>query len=329
MATGNSLPLNINQTLTWKTRNFPDNVYDLNPNDLLTTLMRVLLGNSGVGQLSTSQVAAKLTQQYLHFSDLENSLGDLLNAPRLVSEFYNTPVNPFTDQLTPDQWSDVFIKDSNYRERIIALMTALLKGGTVQGIQATAEATAQVQALVIENWTTASGVTSAKNWSNGFGPQETIIVYNVPSGLSVSSAQRTAIFNSLRTVAPIGTIITQVSGTINNFVPVSYTPIFDNSELFNLTRSVTANNINTPSYAINNSNPSVYTRYWLQEGVSITAPTFAFTTSQEMSIDVTTNISNVSITPITSSGQALNSVTTQLPLGTPSLPVTSTVFGAQ
>ena len=108
--------------------------------------MGVLLGNSGVGQLSTSQVAARLTQQYLHFSDLENSLGELLNAPRLVTEFYNSPVNPFTDQLTPAQWTDVFIKDSNYRERIIALMTALLKGGTVQGIQATAEATARATA---------------------------------------------------------------------------------------------------------------------------------------------------------------------------------------
>jgi hypothetical protein len=327
MATGNSLPLNINQTLAWKTRNFPDNVYNLNPSDLLTTLMSVLLGNSGVGQLSTSQVAARLTQQYLQFSDLENTLGELLNAPRLTSELYSSPVNPFTDQLTPAQWDDVFNKDSSYRERLLALMTALLKGGTVQGIQATAEATAGVQALVIENWTTASGVASANGWSNGFGPQEVIIVYNGPSNLF--NFQENAILNSLRTVSPVGAVITQVSTQINNFSPVNYTPLYDNSELFNLTRSVVANNINTPSYAVNNPNPSVYTRYWLQEGKSITAPNFAFTASQEASIDVTTNISNVTVVPITSSGQALNSYTTQLPLGTPSLPVASTVFGAQ
>ena len=329
MATGNSLPLNINQTLAWKTRNFPDNVYDLNPNDLLTTLMGVLLGNSGVGQISTVQVAARLTQQYLNFSDLENSIGNLLNAPRLVTEFYSTPVNPFTDQLTPAQWNDVFIKDSNYRERLVALMTALLKGGTVQGIQATAEATAQVQTLVIENWTTASGVTATNNWSRGFGPQETIIVYNCPSNLSVTNIQKNAIANSLTKVSPVGTIITQVSGTINNFVPVSYTPISDNSELFNLTRTVTANNINLPSYAINSTDPSIYTRYWLQEGVPITAPNFAFTTSEEISIDVTTNISNVVVTPVTSTLISGNPYSTQLPLGTPSLSVTSTVFGAQ
>lgn len=329
MATGNSLPLNINQTLSWKTRNFPDNVYDLNPSDLLTTLMGVLLGNAGTGQLGASQVAAKLTQQYLQFSDLENTIGELLNAPRLTTEFYNSPVNPFTDQLTPSQWNDVFIKDSNYRERLIALMTALLKGGTVQGIQATSEATAQTQTLVIENWTSASGVASLNNWSNGFGPQETILVYNVPSGLSVTNVQRTAIFNSLKQVSPIGTVITQVSGNINNFVPVSYSPISDNSELFTLTRVVTANNINTPAYAVNNQDPSIYTRYWLQDGKPITAPNFAFTTSQEILIDVTTNVSNVTIAPVTSSGQTLNSYTTQLPLGAPSLPISSTVFGAQ
>jgi len=329
MATGNSLPLNISQTLSWKTRNFPDNVYDFNPGDLLTILMSSLLGNAGTGQLSASQIAARLTQQYVQFSDLENTIGELLNAPRLTTEFYNTPVNPFTDQLTPKQWNDVFIKDSNYRERLIALMTALLKGGTVQGIQATAEATAQVQALVIENWTTASGVVSANGWSNGFGSQETILVYNAPSGLTVSNVQRTAILNSLKKVSPIGTVITQVSGNINNFSPVPYTPISDNSELFTFTRVVTANNINTPSYAINNQSPSVYTRYWLENGKPITAPNFAFTTSQEVSIDVTTNVSTVTITPVTASGQTLNSYTTQYPLGAPSLPVTSTVFGAQ
>ena len=327
MATGNSLPLHINQTLSWKTRNFSDNVYNLNPSDLLTILMSTLLGNSGVGQLSTAQITARLTQQYLQFSDLENTIGDLLNAPRLTTEFYNSPINPFTDQLTPSQWDDVFIKDSNYRERLLALMTALLKGGTVQGIQATAEATAQVQALVVENWTTASG-NIPNGWSNGFGPQETIVVYNIPGGLSVNNVQRTAIANSLHTVAPIGTIVTQVSGNINNFVPVTYTITSNSSELLNLPRTVVANNITPPSYAVNNQNTSVSTRYWLQQGIPITAPNFAFTSSQEVLVDVTTNISNVTVTPIANKTK-LNSSTTQLPLGTPSLPVASTVFGAQ
>jgi hypothetical protein len=328
MATGNSLPLHINQTLTWKTRNFPDNVYNLNPKDLLTTLMSTLLGNSGVGQLLTAQVTARLTQQYLQFSDLENTIGGFLNAPRLTTEFYNSPINPFTDQLTPSQWDDVFIKDSNYRERLLALMTALLKGGTVQGIQATAEATAQVQALVVENWTTASG-NIPSGWSGGFDGREAIIVYNVPAGLSVNNVQRTAIANSLQRVAPIGTIVTQVSGSINNFVPVPYTVASTSSELFNLPRTVVANNINIPSNVINSTNSSVSTRYWLQQGIPITAPNFAFTSSQEVLVDVTTNISNVTVTPITASRTTLNSSTTQLPLGTPSLPVASTVFGGQ
>jgi hypothetical protein len=328
MATGNSLPLNINQTFSWKTRNFPDNVYNLNPGDLLTSLMSILLGNSGVGQISTAQVTARLTQQYLQFSELENTIGELLNAPRLTKEFYNGTANPFTDQLTPAQWNDIFIKDSSYRERLLALITALLKGGTVQGIQATAEATAQVQVIVIENWTTASG-NIPSGWSGGFDGREVIIVYNAPNGLSVDSSQRQAIFNSLKTVTPVGEIITQVSGNINNFIPVTYSTISNNSELFNLTREVTANNINIPSYAVNNQDPSVSTRYWLQPGVPITAPNFAFTASQENLIDVTTNISNVTVTPVTVSGQTLNSYTTQLPLGTPNLPITSTLFGAQ
>jgi streptogramin lyase len=598
MSTGNSLPLNINQTLLWKTRNFSDDVYDFNPDDLLTNLMGILLGGTGTGQLSSVQIAAQLAQKYLLFSDLENTIGKLINSPRFSSELYNNSINPFTDQLTLSQWQDVYSKDSSYRERLLALMGALLKGGTVFGIQETSEAVSQVQVSVIENWTSASGIAATNGWSSGFGPKETIIVYNCPSNLFVTNSQRNATFQALSNITPVGTIITQASGNINNFVPINYpvtitggvpitsvlsgnsngapilqpfalafdnqqnlwignsnssnilkvasgtttavttisgynypnplafdnqqnlwfadnsgyiyktlsgttTPIrtsilasaphalafdnqqnlwftdnpnilkvasgtntivttissssfssnslaidrnqniwttgnntifkvasgtttpvvifsgaplgspfalafdnqqnlwisnystkntilkvtsgtttpvvifsgssngaaiyfpqplaFDNqqnlwignqgnstilkanfnynaftpigvssnSEFFTLNRTVIANNINTPSYAINNPNTSVSTRYWLKNGQPQIAPVFAFTNSQEILIDVTTNVSTVLVTPITASGQTLNSYSTQLPLGSPSLKITSTVFGGQ
>ena len=328
MATGNSLPVNISQTLLWKTRNFPEEVYDFNPSDNITTLMQILLGGAGTGQLTNVQVAARLTQQYLQFSDLDNTLGELLNSPRLPNEIYSSNVNPFTDQLNYSQWQDVFAKDAAYRERLTGLVTALMRGGNPLGIKSTAEAVYQTPVQVVENWTTASGVMVSKGYSRGFGANETIVIPNVPSGVLLPSGIQAGVLKSVENIKPLGSMLTIVSG-INNFVPVNYTSISGNSEFFFLHRTVTANNINIPSYAANSSNATVLTRYWLNNGVSTIAPTFAFSQPEESEVDLTNNISTVNITAFTASGQSLNSTSNTLPLGTPKLNITSTFFGAQ
>lgn len=47
---GNVFPISLNQTLLWKVRNFPDNIYNFDSIDNLTILMSILLGDAGVGQ---------------------------------------------------------------------------------------------------------------------------------------------------------------------------------------------------------------------------------------------------------------------------------------
>ena len=328
MANGNSYPLNIAQTLSWKTRNFPSEVYDFNPGDNLTILMSVLLGNTGTGQLDSVQTAARLSSQYLNFSDLENTIGELLRSPRLVSEQYATPINPFIDQLTTSQWVDVALKDSNYRERLIALAAALLKGATTMGIQASAEAVLQTKVQVIENWTNASTVMTASGLSRGFGVNEVIIIPNVPSGVTIASGALHATLTAVENIKPVGSVITIASG-INNFVPIPFTSISGNSEFFFLDRQVTANNVNIPNIVLNNTNPSVAGRYWLKSNATKSAPQFAYLHTQESQIDFTSNITNVNITPITSSGTSLASITSTDPLGYNILPITSTFFGSQ
>lgn len=327
MANGNSYPININQTLLWKTRNFSDTVYNFDPLDNLTTLMSILLGNSGTGQLSSVQSAAKITQQYLTYSDLENTIGQLLNAPRLPNEIYNSNVNPFTDQLTISQWQDVYIKDSNYRERLIGMIAALLKGGNPLGIQAMSEAVYQNPVQVVENWTSASGVMATNNWSRGLGPNEVVIIPTGPVSIPVASGIRNGALKAVESLAPVSAIITQVSGVVDNFTPLTYTSISGNSEFFYLTQTVTANNVNIPSYVLGSTDPTVTSRYWLTNNQAQQAPYFAYLQSQESLIDLTNNISIVNVTPY-ANGQALVVSGTTTPLGNRNLSVTSTFFGA-
>ena len=327
MANGNSYPVNIDQTLLWKTRNFPDTVYNFDPLDNLTTLMSVLLGGTGTGQLTSVQVAARLTQQYLSYSDLENTIGELLNAPRIPNEIYNSNINPFTDQLIISQWQDVYIKDSNYRERLISMIASLLRGGNPLGVQSMAESIYQLPVQIVENWTSASGAMNTNNWSRGLGPNEIIAIPVGPSDIPVASGVRNAALKALEQIAPVGAIITQVSGVINNFASVPYTSISGNSEFFYLNQTVTANNVNIPSYVLGSTDPSITSRYWLTNNKSQQAPYFAYLQSQESAIDLTNNISIVNVTPY-ANGQALVTSGTTTPLGSHNLSITSTFFGS-
>ena len=337
---GKIIPLSLNQTLGWKVRNFPDDVYDFNSQDKLTILMSVLLGHAGTGQLTSAQIAAKLNQQNMEFSDLDNILGQMLGAPRLVSEIYSLSTNPFIDQLTRSTWQDVITKDSDYRERLIGIASAYLKGGTVFGIQKVAEATSSLQFRVIEAWqTVASGAVTPTTivsgvTTRGFASNEILLMPNVPSDLQFSTDTRYQTLKAATNLKPAGSIVTVTSG-INGFSnPMNYTVISGNSQFFSFDRVVTANNINPPANSYNISDISYAGRYWLQNSKTVQAPHFAHLQSQEGSIDVTENISTVFVTPTTTySGlpqfAPLPTYSTSDPLGAPILSITSTIYGAQ
>ena len=145
-------PLSLNQTLDWKVRNFPDDIYSFNPLDKLRILMSILLDNPGVGQLDIVQTAARINQENLEFSDIDTILGMLLGIPRLPSELYSTSANPFTDQLLMSQWFDVIYKDSNYRQRLDSAVAARLFGATPIGIKSMAESVSHTPVKMVESW---------------------------------------------------------------------------------------------------------------------------------------------------------------------------------
>jgi hypothetical protein len=110
-----------------------------------------------------------------------------------------------------------------------------------------------------------------------------------------------------------------VSGYDVNQVPSTTLEPAGYSEYFYLQPLVTAQNIVTPA----NIPIGASTRYWLVNGMQVTAPYFAHLQTQEAVIDVTGNISSVSCTDLNGTNAPSQSVAQA------SLQVTATLYGAQ
>ena len=324
-------PLSLAQGLPWKVRNFPDNVYNFDPLDNLTKIMSILLGDAGTGQIDEIYTAARINQENLEFSDLDNILGTLLNTRRLVSEMYLAANNPFTDQLSIENWEDVISKDSAYRERLNGVSSSYLQGATPIGLRNVADATNSIENKIVEVWnTTTSGVMiSGTNYrTRGFGVNETIIIPFLPSDLSFNNDLQRDTLQSLYNLKPTGNIVTLTSG-INPYNNYSYTVTSGNSEFFYLDREIIANGVSIPSVVYNTSNNTLSSRYFLKNNVSVKAPHFAHLLAEESSTDLTSNISTVVVTPLSSVSDTgeLPGYNTTLPIGSPSLPISATVYG--
>ena len=293
--------------------------------------MNIALGPAGTGQLDLIFTSARINQENLEFSDLDNILGLLLNTRRLVTEMYNTVSNPFTDQLNIDNWEDVISKDSAYRERLNGIGSSYLQGATPRGLRNIANATNSLENILIEVWNvTTSGVTiSGTNYkTRGFGVNETVIVPMVPSDLTFNNDLQRDTLQSLYNLKPVGNIVTIASG-INPYNNLSYTVTSGNSEFFYLDRQVLANGVNNPASISNAGNTAVSSRYFLQNNVNVDAPHFAHLITEESTTDVTLNISTAAIIPLSSLSNTgeLPGYSTTLPIGNPNLAVTATVYG--
>ena len=324
-------PLSLPQTLPWKVRNFPNEVYNFNPTDNLTQLMSILLGPAGTAQLDRIYTAARINQENLEFSDLDNILGVLLNTRRLVTEMYGFTNNPFTDQISITNWEEVTSKDSAYRERLNGVSSSILQGATPLGLRNIANATNSLENNIIEVWNvTTSGTTiSGTNYNTrGFGVNETVIIPSVPSDLLFNNDLQRDTLQSLYNLKPVDNIITIASG-VNPYNTLSYTVTSGNSEFFYLNRQIIANGINIPLSVTNTSNTAVNSRYYLKNSESVEAPYFAHLLTEESITDVTLNIPTVEVIPLSSlsSNGELPSYTSTLPIGNPSLPITATIYG--
>lgn len=119
---------------------FFDGLYDKSPESHLSRFLKVLLGDSGVGQLRKRYLVSRFQQVILttHFTDLDSLYGGLFGFRRLTSEALG--FDPYYDAATPEEWDEIHARDSAYRNRIEQFSRALALGATKEGLEAVSSA---------------------------------------------------------------------------------------------------------------------------------------------------------------------------------------------
>ena len=315
---GNIVPVDLHSTFKQKVRNFPDNLYSFDGNNNITTLMKILLGNSGTGQLKNLQAAARLGQEQIEFSNIDNILGQILQIQRNSSEIYSFATNPFIDQLSASQWDEIKNKDGNYRERLLSAAEAFQTGATIWSVITLCEAMTGIKFYVTESWRTPG----YGRGSSGVDTGREIVLIPIIDNNNVfvwDQSKARAITNAINKIVGANLIVSFSSTPLKNFNNVTVTSgnTTDNSEYFFMQPTVSVTTIQSPGTVQAGSD----TRYWLKSNAPHPAPYFAHLQTQEISIDLTGNIINVSSSDAT--GVPYNAV------AQPSMEVTSTIYGAQ
>lgn len=316
-------PYTLPQTLEWKVRNFPDNIYNFNPGDHLTNLMTVLLGDAGTGQLGRVQTSAQINETLygMEFGDIDSIMGALLSIQRYSFEgvFAQAISNPFLEQLNWVEWDTVDGGDTNFRERVILILQALGLGATPQGISLLCEGITGCPCDVVESWQNpnfsrfpVSG--GVAEFQNEFvviprvnSLQNTRRVFASESGVYFSKEIQSAAYVALQRFKPeqsIASVAPQVSGSpaytgeLPNFVlsdvQIPVRQGFSDFEMFEFTRVVTGPaSLSVPP--VDSQLPIINSRYWLSSTNPSTtlAPTFAHHRRQECSLDMTNSVSKV------------------------------------
>lgn len=129
---------------------FSDTAYDLRPESHLSRLVKVLIGDSGVGLLRKRTLLTRLQSSLggTHFFDLDRLWGSIFGISRQSSELLS--LDPYDETATDEEWASVHMRDASYRARVGRFAEAIHLGATARGIEAVAEAMLGFDVDVIE-----------------------------------------------------------------------------------------------------------------------------------------------------------------------------------
>ena len=285
----NIIPQILDRDFLLKVSNFPEEIYNFDPNDHLSLLMKVLLGDSGTGQLSVVQTTASSTQDLrgIEFSDLDDIVGNILNTGRLSNEQYGIDVNPYLDQLASIDWDAINVTDSSYRERLALTLTAINLGATVLGLTLLSEAILGCKVRILEHW----------KYPNLMGywfttsPTEFSIVALTDGALT--QAQIASVVDMVEFLRPTNSIVNvkSMASTYESSVTSNLNQIVADSEWFEFDKVVSVGTKLPTNKAGTKDYP---TQYWIDPSNPTSAPIFAHRSASEESVDLISNISNVS-----------------------------------
>ena len=284
----NIIPQILDRDFFIKVSNFPEEIYNFNPSDHLTLLMKTLLGDSGTGQISLVQTTASTTQDLrgIEFSDLDDIVGNILSSGRLSGEQYNINANPYLDQVSSIDWDNIHYTDSSYRERLSLALTAINLGGTVLGLTLLAESILRCKVRVLEQWK----YPNLSGYWFTTSPTEFSIVALTDAALTQD--QISSVVDMVEFLRPANSIVNVKSmvSTYETCVTTGRKQTVSNSEWFEFDKVVS---VGTKNPTNKNGIKDLPTQYWIDPSAPVSAPIFAHRSSSEESIDLISNISSV------------------------------------
>ena len=117
MSSQQPFPLMAPRSTERRMDHFDDAVYTGTAKTLLYHFVDALCGTTGAGALLNEVFLARASAalETIYFNDLDYIFGRVKFLSRSSAESYT--YTPMRDQLTADQWSEVFVKDAWYRNR--------------------------------------------------------------------------------------------------------------------------------------------------------------------------------------------------------------------
>jgi hypothetical protein len=285
MATQSAFPLLPSISTARLLDRFDDYVYTGTSDTMLYKFVDALCGTSGAGSFANQIMLTRMGSnlETIYFNELDFIFGNIGILGRSPAESY--PYTPLTDQLTADQWSEIRVKDSWYRQRIGDFFTACSLGGTPEGIRMCVHAALSCDCTIYEVWRYIDNF--GINEDMGRAPvaaRNEIVVQ--PHKSSLAPDELRLIRDMLDRICPVDTIITVNTSGLAVIAPVTVNAAAADSSYFEVQKLVTA----TPAMA--QMPPAEFlpiplsrTQSWLYAAIHgpVKAPYAAFNATSEYS----------------------------------------------
>lgn len=242
-----SFPLFPPKTTEHRLRHFDETAFRVDPSSAIFAFVDALAGDAGVATLKKESFMMRLEDALgsIAFSDLDYIFGSIGILARSPSESY--PWDPMNDMLTSDQWDEVRVKDSWYRDRIRKFFLACALGGTPDGLRALTESITSASCDVYEVWRLLDNFGLSDDAQLGSGllqlgragrsRQEVVIS---PHKKDLSGSEQRMLRQVLKRIAPVDAIVTVNPKGVAMRTPVPVATAAADSTYFQVEKEIVA-----------------------------------------------------------------------------------------
>lgn len=246
---------------------FPEQVYDLRPESHLSRLLKVLLGESGTGQLRKRYTYAHLSHfvATMRYHDLDRFFSGVFGLKRFIRE--RIDIDAYRDAATDAEWEAINVADASYRARLEAFTASLSMAGTPSGLAMAASALLGTEVRVYETYEFLE-MGGGLPFDSRVPPAGARSEFVVRPLRDITPEEEYQLVRVLSRIKPSDALMTIDSSFANNFIPLTPSRVAATDSYWHVRKQV----------SISPENAGLYARY--EEGQPVEQPRLAFSQFQ-------------------------------------------------